>query len=111
MSLSRKPLLSGHYVLKDKVPVLEPDLLKWARSFEDAEARRVARTEFPDGTLVSTVFLGIDHQFDDGPPLLFETMIFESDSGRSDYCERCSTWDEAVEMHKRAEEKHREQLR
>jgi hypothetical protein len=27
-------------------------------------------------TTVSTVFLGLDHSWDDGPPLLFETMIF-----------------------------------
>jgi len=102
MTLSRKRLLAGRYVLKDKVPVLEPDLLKWARAFEDFKARRVDRTEFPNGTYVSTVFLGLDHQFLDGPPLLFETMIFNDDSGRESYCDRCSTWDEAVEMHKRA---------
>lgn len=26
--------------------------------------------------LVSTVFLGLDHRYGDGPPLLFESMIF-----------------------------------
>ena len=25
---------------------------------------------------VSTVFLGIDHNFGDGPPILYETMVF-----------------------------------
>ena len=76
--------------------------MEWAKFFENDEDRRVDRTEFPDGTSVSTVFLALDHQFGDGPPLLFETMIFKGKSGESDYCERCSTWDEAVEMHKRA---------
>ena len=44
---------------------------------------------------VSTVFLGIDHQFGYGKPLLFETMIF---GGKNDgYQTRYSTWEEAVE--------------
>ena len=34
----------------------------------------VERTEFPDGTLVSTVFLGLNHSVM-GPPVLFETTI------------------------------------
>ena len=42
---------------------------------EDETVRVVARTTIDD-VFISTVFLGIDHQFDDGPPLLFETMIF-----------------------------------
>lgn len=46
---------------------------------------------------VSTVFLGLDHSFGDGPPILFETMVFYGDSG--DYTERYATWDEAVKGH------------
>lgn len=36
---------------------------------------RVARSE-DDGVQVSTVFLGMNHAFGDGDPVLFETMIF-----------------------------------
>ena len=64
--------------------------------------RKVARTDFPNGMWVSTVFLGLDHNhWGRGPPLLFETMIFGAKDG-SEYQERCSTWEEAEEMHKRA---------
>jgi hypothetical protein len=35
----------------------------------------VARTTVGHVT-VSTVWLGLDHQFGDGPPLIFETMVF-----------------------------------
>ena len=49
---------------------------------------------------VSTVFMAIDHQFGDGPPLLFETMIFGGDS--SDHQQRYPTWDEAAEGHDEA---------
>ncbi len=49
---------------------------------------------------VSTVFLGLDHQYGNGPPLLFETMAFEGDIGGSEVtCERCSTWDQALQQH------------
>jgi hypothetical protein len=51
-------------------------------------------------TVVSTVFLGINHQFGNGPPLLFETMIF---GGQHDgYQQRCSTLEQAKQQHKRA---------
>ena len=48
--------------------------------------------------VVSTVFLGMDHSFDGGTPVLFETMIFggEYDQFQERYC----TWDEAEEGHK-----------
>lgn len=46
--------------------------------------RFVARDKLDDGTVVSTVFLGLDHQFGDGPPLLFETMVFPADDSEGD---------------------------
>ena len=43
---------------------------------EWAVERRVGRTKVGD-MLVSTVWLfGINHQWCDGPPLIFETMVF-----------------------------------
>jgi hypothetical protein len=33
---------------------------------------------------VSTVWLGLDHSFFGGPPLIFETMIFEGPFGKTD---------------------------
>lgn len=71
---------------------------------------------------VSTVFLGLDHQYGEGPPLVFETMVFgyhdeasaeayneneyswvrvkPGDLNWSDLdCERYSTYDEAMKGH------------
>src|SRR5258706_13563526 len=45
-----------------------------ARWFQTSD-RHVAKTDFGD-VRVSTVFLGFDRSFGQGPPLLFETMIF-----------------------------------
>jgi len=91
-------LLGGrHYVLIGQTPVLEPDVLVWAEWFGQ-EDRIVFQTEFPGGT-VSTVFLGLDHQWGKGPPLLFETMVFRD--GEACECCRCSTWMEAEAQHQR----------
>jgi hypothetical protein len=85
----------GRYILIGQTPVLEPDLLVWAEWYESAD-RVVFQTEIPGG-MVSTIFLGLDHQWGNGPPLLFETMIFRD--GESDDCFRCSTWLEAEAQH------------
>jgi hypothetical protein len=87
------------YILRGHTPVRCDDTLEWGQWFHSAN--RVVRQEeaFP-GVQVSTVFLGMSHQFGNGPPLLFETMIFGGPL--HDYQDRCSTWDEAVQMHERA---------
>jgi hypothetical protein len=85
-------VLNGHEV--EPVGSLE----EWARRFE-AQDRHVAQDDMGD-IRVSTVFLGFNHGWGDGPPLLFETMIF---GGPNDgYQERYSTWNEAERGHARA---------
>ena len=70
--------------------------LKWNRTSN----RRVALNEIDDIT-ISTVFLGIDHNYNtNGLPILFETMIFGG--SHDEECFRCSTLEEAKEYHKRA---------
>ncbi len=89
------------YILDGHTPVVEPDLLTWGRWFNDGERRRVADSEPVKGVRVSTVFLGLDHSFgSEGPPLLFETMIFGGE--HNDYQDRYATWDEAVAGHAKA---------
>lgn len=96
----------GHYILVDRKPVKVP-LLEWA-GWLDSKDRRVALDKISfldeDGerhVQISTVFLGLDHNFsNEGPPILFETMIF---GGNSDgFQNRYSTWEEAEEGHKKA---------
>lgn len=45
------------------------------RLMEDVAARRVAQTRIEPGIVVSTVHIVLNHRFDDGPPLIFETMV------------------------------------
>lgn len=71
--------------------------MTWAAWFEKAD-RTVCKSSNPDKTIdVSTVFLGLDHRFGEGPPLLFETMVFGGPLDQE--CERYTTWDEAIAGH------------
>jgi len=47
---------------------------------------------------VSTVFLHLDHSWGDGPPVLFETMVFGDDT-EDERQERYFTWDQAMKGH------------
>jgi hypothetical protein len=87
-------------------------LLQWAKRYEKgAEAlrdeKRVAETTLPNGRWVSTVWLGLDHQYGDGPPLIFETMVFPSKDGPLEEmdCDRYSTEAEALAGHQAMVEK------
>ena len=90
--------MNKHYIL-DGHKVVPVDLMTWAKWFEKEE-RHIAKSGDRDKTWVSTVFLGLDHQYGEGPPLLFETMIFGGEHDQ--YQERCSTWEQAQAMHKTA---------
>lgn len=75
------------------------DVLTWAKLFEDLAYKRIEITRLWHGGRVSTVWLGIDHSFDDGSPLIFETMVFGGrDWGDLD-CARYSTFAEAYAGH------------
>lgn len=81
------------YILEGHIPKPEPDILKWAKWFENAK-RHIARDDpFPGMVHVSTVFLGTDHAFGQGPPLFFETMVFGGPLHEE--MDRYETWDAA----------------
>lgn len=63
----------GKPILSDE---LMPANLKWALLFEQRD-RIVGQTKTLYGEKLSTVWLGLDHNFFGiGPPLIFETMLF-----------------------------------
>jgi hypothetical protein len=89
--------MNDFYILKNHIAIKAPNLETWARWMEDENHRRVARTEV-EGIVISTVFLGLNHNFfSDKKPILFETMTFIE--GQGEWQERCSTWAEAVLRH------------
>jgi hypothetical protein len=90
--------MSDLYVLKGHEAVPTEDYQSWSQMFSDREARRVGADKVGDAD-VSTVFLGMDHAWGDGPPLLFETMIFGGEASELQW--RWTTWEEAEVGHKR----------
>jgi hypothetical protein len=76
-------------------------LMEWAELMEaDPERRRVGRTAVR-GYLVSTVWLGMNHNYHpDAPPHIFETMVFPlTDFGDEVYCKRYSMREQAEAGH------------
>jgi hypothetical protein len=110
------------------------DFTAWAHWFEHFANRIVGYTEITSECKVSTVFMGVDQRFvltvgsrdlrhreparvrgraadeafDNGPPLVFETMIFGGPF--DEWAWRYSSWDDAETGHKAAVRKAREAL-
>lgn len=61
--------------------------------------RRVAFDDLGD-YYVSTVFLGTNHNYFGGPPLIFETMVFRRSDHQGVYQDRYSSEDAAIKGHK-----------
>lgn len=88
----------------------EPDDLSSFNKIWDIKSRVVAQT-YIGKTFISTVHLPINHRFSDGPPLIFETMVFDYESryarlwkllGRrvdEEFQWRYSTFQEAFQAH------------
>jgi hypothetical protein len=90
--MADKYILDGH-------ETRPADLLEWASWFENTD-RTVAKTTVgrdAHKAEVSTVFLGLDHSFGTGPPLLFETLVIGGPLDEE--MERYSTWDDAEAGH------------
>lgn len=69
--------MTGHYILENG-EVYPVDLMDWAKWIEDDtdfSKRRIDQTYIGDSE-VSTVFLGLDHNWSGGAPILFETLVF-----------------------------------
>lgn len=83
------------------------DVIAWAQKFEK-ENRQVALDILLDGKVVSTVFLGIDHNFTkQGIPLIFETVVFPNKGNEPELeCERYATEEEALIGHKKLVKKY-----
>lgn len=63
------------YILNENgEPIAEPDIMKWTQWFDKAE-RHVGYTTIGDST-ISTVFLGVNHSFASGAPVVWETVVF-----------------------------------
>lgn len=95
--------MSSFYYLNDDHTVRPCTAEEWSTQFEETRRQGTHHLALDKvGNIeVSTVFLGNNYNFLSGKPLIFETMVFQGDSFK-EYCDRYSTWDEAIEGHKKA---------
>lgn len=73
-----------HAILTEDGEVQPCSLLTWAYWLEQKRAQRIIKQEdLPHGYWISTVFLGLNHQYaPHAPPLWFECMVFEPSDGK-----------------------------
>lgn len=89
-------MLFEHYVLDaDGNPQPEHDRTRWREWFETAD--RILKQDWIGSVWVSTVFLGIDHNWFEIPPLLWESMAVSD--GEVLEQDRYSTRPEALAGH------------
>ena len=95
--------ITYHWILDKNGEPIPASSEQWCDWFEKGfmqDNRRVSR-EKVGGYEVSTVFLGIDHNYGAGPPVLWETMIF-GPGPLDQHQERCSgSREQAEAMHAR----------
>jgi hypothetical protein len=78
------------------------DMAEASRLLEDPNYKGVKEDTLPNGKWVSTVWIGLDHQFGNGPPLIFETMVFSKKGNWQELDrDRYSTQEDALKGHKR----------
>jgi len=89
------------YILNDNKEPVPCDVYLWAAwRIENEGSMRVARTELGSDTVVSTVFLGVNHNyFGKGPPILFETMVFVDGEAEDKHTRCYATWAESEVGH------------
>jgi hypothetical protein len=97
------------YILDDNKNPIPASFDEWAHWLAVDPNRKIVKQDYlPNNIMVSTVFLGMDHNFglfDPSilfNPILFETMIFGSNYEDQGYQTRCSTYEEALQMHEEA---------
>jgi hypothetical protein len=89
------------YILTPARETKAVDACEWCEWRSKCEDWRIDKTEIGAGDVeVSTVFLGLDHGWSqDGPPVLFETMIFGGDYDQ--HCWRYTSYVAAQAGHTR----------
>jgi hypothetical protein len=113
-----------HFILVNG-EVVPCDVLTWGRWFQRNQDRFIAKTSLGHETMsdvvrenlgiaptsceVSTVFLGVDHSFGEGPPLIFETLVFGGPLDQE--MERYSTMEQALAGHEAMVERVRDAYR
>ena len=93
----------SHYFNKQGKAISER---KFFTLLKDESYRRINLTLLPGGRSVSTIWLGINHQFGSGAPIIFETLYQGDTVGEE--TKRYSTLEEAIAGHQAMVNRHNE---
>lgn len=98
-----------YYILNEDHTVTGVGMQTWSEWYNNPLSSRRVALDHVGSWMISTVFLGIDYSFrGDGPPILFETMVFEhGDVGAESEVNRYSTWDDAIQGHQAMVERYK----
>ena len=87
------------YILKYKKPI-KATIEEYSKWISKNPKQKVVKQELINDSEVSTVFLGLDHSWENNVPILWETMIF---GGKEDmYQDRYTSYKEALVGHEKA---------
>ena len=87
------------YILKYKKPI-KATIEEYSKWISKNPKQKVVKQELINDSKVSTVFLGLDHSWENNVPILWETMIF---GGKEDmYQDRYTSYKEALVGHEKA---------
>lgn len=93
-------MIEDLYLDQNGKPIKGGDvLIKWGKLLEDPKIKIVKQQTLWTGFWVSTVWLGINHNWGHGKPLIYETMVFFNDMCELDM-DRYSTRKQAEAGHK-----------
>jgi hypothetical protein len=91
--------MSWYILTTDNKPIAV-SVTKASEWMENNPEKKAVKQDHIDDIFVSTVFLGLDHSWDNQGLILWETMIF---GGINDqYQERYNSYEDALEGHQRA---------
>jgi len=85
------------YILDENNKPIRSTIVDCGEWLEENPERKVVRQETIGDIFVSTVFLGLDHAWNSGIPVLWETMIFGGEHDQ--YQERYTSYEDALEGH------------
>jgi hypothetical protein len=85
------------YILNENNKPIRSTIVDCEEWLEKNPERKAVRQETIGDIFVSTVFLGLDHAWNSGIPVLWETMIFGGEHDQ--YQERYSSYEDALEGH------------
>lgn len=89
----------SYYILNGRT-MRAVTLTEWVAWVEKAGAKRTVQKTSTPLVHISTMFLGLDHNYSfKGPPLIFETLVFGG--SLDEHMDRYATYDEAETGHER----------